>query len=282
MITVLSDKVSNLVKSKKFSPQCISKRPNNDEIIKLCKDKNIDEKYHQQVIQIFANIKKQGTFGSAVGGAAADSPDSPDSSRRRSLSSSSEEEDDEPLLPEEYLSEGGYTQGQQESIVDCIILSLLLGSVSITMGAAMLTVSNGEQFLVDHGWMNPLCKGPLDRSLRTGMRTFFPEDPPPTCEESLAQAQTLIREIWVALEIPAGLVTWAGFSIIKKELKDRIFKTMAVQGKDTRNKIKLEKKKKKRLRRRLKRSKKKSRSPDGPSGSNHSRRQKKHSRSRSR
>ena len=99
--------------------------------------------------KIFNNISSR----SLKGGAAAESPSS---------SSSEEDEEDESL----FVSESGLSQGQQDNIVNNIMLAV---SAFITLGGLTATAYNLsaiEQYLYNNGILEPLCKGVLDRAMR--------------------------------------------------------------------------------------------------------------------
>ena len=274
-----SDEVLSLIQCEVKPSQCIYNPPTKNEIEELCAEKGIESKYIPIVIKIFNNIE-----GSSGGAAAEPSPSSksssssssPSSSQSSSLSTSVSSSDDS-LSPSDYVSRSGYTQTEQLNYVDRVILKLLLGGIGLGVTIGVVGISRAEQFLVSHGIMDPLCKGPLDRLVREFARQAEPAFAGPTCDERLKRAESILK--WASGIVTGSYakLTWNNWDKLRLLLKDRFFEPMEVQKKITikrRKKARKEKtrrrrkRKEKKERRSKKRRSKKPPSPNGPSGSN--------------
>ena len=218
--------------------------------------------------KIFNNMNAR-TFS---GGAAAESPSS---------SSEEEDEEDESL----FVSDSGLSQGQQDNIVNNIMLAI---SAFIAVGGVTTTVYNLstiEQYLYNNGILEPLCKGVLDRAVRVGLQKIDPSLGGSDCDARLTAAQAFIQKIAAWFVGVQSTLTYANWNTGHKILKEKLFGSMRDQGRITKKNRRTKKRAKAKARaqsktkssRRRARSKSKSRSKSRSKSKSRSR-----SRSRSR
>ena len=268
---------------------CDITEPTKGEIDDMCNKRGVPDSAREMVHRIFSNID------SGTRGGAAEEPSSSNNSYSSSNVSISTDEDsfspttdEDSLSPSDYVSKGGYTQTEQNLIVDSIVaLLILLGGTAGVVGST-LTLHHGEKFLIERAILTPICKGGVDRVIRAAVHDWDPIFAGPTCSESLAKTEGLLAYIWGIIGVGWAKITWSNFNAVHAHLKDRLFEPIKAQKKHTlkarakrrkdrtrrreRKASKAAKKKAKAEKRRRQSKSRKSRrsrrlSPNGPSGS---------------
>jgi hypothetical protein len=236
----------------KTNEKCSYPKPTRNDIMKLAEQINIPQNI---ISNIFNSIEKS---GNSIGGArrrdtrAAAEPsddeeedtdessdDETDESSDDETDESSDDEsdvssDDETDDETNIVSESGLTQGQQDNMVNTIMvaISILITVGGLTTGAYNLSAI--EEYLYNNGIVEPLCKGILDRAKIIGLRHIDPSLGGSDCSVRTEAAKEFIKKIASWFVTIQGTLTAGNWTIGHKLIKDKIFGVMSDQSRITR------------------------------------------------